>query len=159
MKNSKSVSGFTLIEILLVVAILAILAGIVIIAVNPARQLGQANNSRRQADVTTIINAVYQYALDNGGSLPSGIDSTVGSFQVLGTAPSGCDTTCGSFTTLPACLNLSGTLTPTYIVGIPLDPQSGTVANTDYYINKDANNRVTVGSCDPQLSAVISVTR
>lgn len=151
--------GFTLIEILLVVAILAVLAGIVIIAVNPGRQLAQANNSQRRADVTTILNAVYQYALDNGGSLPSGIDSVVGSSQVLGTAALGCDTTCGSITTLAACLNLSASVVPTYVVGIPLDPQSGTAANTDYYINRDANNRVTVGACDPQISAVISVSR
>ena len=155
----KRTKGFTLIEILLVVAILAVLAGIVIIAVNPARQLGQANNSQRRADVTTILNAVYQYALDNGGSLPSAIDSVVASSQVLGTAALGCDTTCGTLTTVAACVDLSATLTPTYIVGIPLDPRSGTAANTDYYINKDANNRITIGSCDPQLSAVISVTR
>ena len=158
MNRTSKTAGFTLIEILLVVAILAVLAGIVIIAVNPARQLGQANNAQRRADVTTIINAVYQYALDNGGNLPA-IDSVVGSSQVLGTAALGCDTTCGAFTTLAACLDLSGTLTPTYIFGIPLDPQSGTAANTDYYINRDANNRVTVGSCNPQLSAVISVSR
>lgn len=155
----KGTKGFTLIEILLVVAILSILAGIVIIAVNPARQLAQANNSQRRADVTTILNAVYQYALDFGGSIPSGIDSVVGSSQVLGTAAIGCDTTCGSLTTLAACLDLSGTLAPDYIVGIPRDPQAVTAANTDYYINRDANNRVTVGACDPQLSAVISVTR
>ena len=151
--------GFTLIEILLVVAILAILAGIVIVAVNPARQLAQANNGQRRADVQTILNAVYQYAIDNSGALPSGIDAVTGSSQVMGTAAIGCDTTCSAVTTVAACTDLSGNLTPTYVVAIPSDPSSGSVANTDYYINRDANNRVTVGACDSELSAVISVTR
>jgi len=34
-----------------------------------------------------------------------------------------------------------------------------TILNTDYYINKDSNGRITVGACDPEQSAVISVTR
>ncbi len=149
-------AGFTLIEILLVVAILAILAGIVIVAVNPARQLAQANNSQRRADVTTILNAVYQFAIDNNGALPSGINTTN---QVLGTAATGCNTTCGAAVTEVACLDLSGDLTPTYIVGTPVDPSNGSAANTDYYITQTASGRVTVAACDPQLGATISVTR
>jgi prepilin-type N-terminal cleavage/methylation domain-containing protein len=156
MSKKYRTKGFTLIEILLVVAILAILAGIVIIAVNPARQLAQANNSQRRADVTTILNAVYQYAVDNNGSLPTGIDTTN---QVLGTDLVGCDALCGAVATEVACLNLSADLTPTYVVGIPVDPSGATAANTDYYITQTASGRVTVGACDPQLGAIISVTR
>jgi len=151
--------GFTLLEILLVVAAIAILAGIVIIAVNPGKQLGDTRNAQRRSDVNTIMNAVYQYAIDNSGSLPSGIDSTYTSAQVLGTAGSGLDSTCTATTTVAAGVDISGDLVPTYIVGIPTDPSTGTAANTDYYIDKDANGRITVGSCDPEQSATISVTR
>ncbi len=62
--------GFTLIEILLVVAGIAILAGIVILAINPGKQLGQARDSQRAADVRTILDAVYQYSIDHSGALP-----------------------------------------------------------------------------------------
>src|SRR5690348_3098108 len=62
--------GFTLLEVLLVVAVIAILAGIVIIAINPGKNLGDARNSQRQADVTTILNGLYQYLLDNNGNAP-----------------------------------------------------------------------------------------
>ena len=156
LKNQK---GFTLLEILLVVAAIAILAGIVIIAINPTKQLGDTRNAQRSSDVNAILNAVYQYAIDNNGSLPSGIDAITGSAQVLGTAASGADSTCGAETTRAAAVDLSSDLVPTYIVGIPEDPSTGTSANTDYYINQTTGGRIIVGACDPEQSATINVTR
>lgn len=151
--------GFTLLEILLVVAAIAILAGIVIIALNPGKQLGETRNAQRNSDVNSILNAVYQYTLDNDGDFPSGIDSTAGTAQVIGTGTAGCDSVCTATTTVESCVDLSGDITPTYLVGIPTDPSTGVASSTDYYINKDDNDRITVGSCDPEQSATISVTR
>ena len=65
MKNKKA---FTLLEILLVVAAIAILASIVILAINPSKQLADTRNSQRRIDVNTILNAVYQYAIDKNGN-------------------------------------------------------------------------------------------
>ena len=151
--------GFTLIEILLVVAAIAILAGIVIIAINPNKQLGDTRNAQRRSDINAILNAVYQYAIDNNGSLPAGIDSTIGTSQVLGTAGSGADSTCTATSTVAAAVDLTSVLVPTYLVAIPRDPQSGTDANTDYYINKYASGRMTVGVCDAEQNASINISR
>lgn len=151
--------GFTLLEILLVVAAIAILAGIVIIAINPNKQLGETRNTQRRSDVNTVLNAVYQYSIDNNGSMPVGLDAITGSSQVLGTSGTGCDSTCTTVTTVAACVDLSSDLVSDYIVGIPLDPSTGTAANTDYYINKETSGRITVGTCDAEQSATISITR
>ena len=70
MKLRLSREGFTLIELLLVIGIIAILASIVIVAINPTKQMGDARNAQRRSDVNTILNAVYQYAIDNNGTMP-----------------------------------------------------------------------------------------
>lgn len=159
MQKNINKKGFTLLEVLLVVAAIGILAGIVIIAINPGKQLGDTRNAQRRSDVSTILNAIYQFSIDNNGVLPAGIDALPATSQVLGTAGAGLDSTCGAVTTLAAGLNLTADLVADYIVGIPMDPQTGTAANTDYYVNQDANGRLTVGACDPEQSATINVTR
>ena len=141
--------GFTLIEVLLVVAIIAILAGIVILAINPNKQLGDTRNSQRQADVNTILNATYQYSIDNQGNLPTGITGTPS--DICGTSASDCS----------GLVNLS-VLSDNgkYLVAIPHDPKTGSASgNTKYQISKDANNRVTVSAPSAEQGKVISATR
>jgi len=145
MKNEQK--GFTLLEILLVVAAIAILAGIVIIALNPAKQLGDTKNAQRRVDVNTILNAVYQYAIDNGGTLPATITTTQTEICVT-------DATCTSLIDLSVL-----TADEEYLVAMPIDPTGSTVNGVGYEIFKSANGRITIVAPDAEQDAVISVTR
>lgn len=141
--------GFTLLEVLLVVAILGILAAIVIVAINPNKQLAAARNAQRQADVNTVLNGVYQYAIDNNGQVPSSIRN--GAQNVCADLDSN---NCSGLVDLTV-LTDNGT----YLVAIPMDPTAGSGADSGYTIELTANNRITVAAPSAEDGAVISVTR
>ncbi|MBI1812802.1 type II secretion system protein [Candidatus Peregrinibacteria bacterium] len=143
----RSRRGFTLIELLLVIGIIAILASIVIVAINPTRQLAGARNAQRRADVNTIVNGVYQYAIDKNG-----IPTTIGTAGPVGICKTG--------VYMASCVSL-GMLSGTYLVSIPTDPQQ--LSNSGfagYLISKDATtSRVTVSAPKAENGDVIQVSR
>ncbi len=146
--------GFTLIELLVVIGILGILLAIVLIAINPAAQFAQANNTARTNDVNTILNAVHQFAADKKGVLPSGISNTTQEIKTGGA-------------------DICSDISPNYVSLLPTDPDSAAngvaVANcavsyeTGYFIYKDSNGRITVSAPSAEAvrgtAPVISVTR
>ena len=146
--------AFTLIEILLVVAAIANLAGIVILAINPAKQLGDTRNAQRRADVNTILNATYQYSIDNGGTLPSGITTTQKEICIGNVATTTCTGANPSLTTLNELI-----WSEKYLVSLPIDPQATTTNGTAYYISKSVNGRVTVKALGAEQGVTITVTR
>jgi prepilin-type N-terminal cleavage/methylation domain-containing protein len=153
---SKKYSGFTLIELLVVIGILGILLAIVLIAINPAAQFAQANNTARTNDVNTILNAVHQYAADHKGLLPGGAEIPTGTAQEISKA--GAD--------------ICAPISPDYVSLLPVDPDTNngvavsdctTEYVTNYFIVKDANGRVTVSAPGAETvrgtTPTISVTR
>lgn len=53
--------GFTLIELVIVIAILAILASVVVLTLNPAQLMAQARDSQRISDLGSIKSAIALY--------------------------------------------------------------------------------------------------
>jgi prepilin-type N-terminal cleavage/methylation domain-containing protein len=152
LRQLKKQGGFTLLEVLLVVAVIAILAGIVIIAINPGKQLADSRDAQRRADVTTILNAIYQYSLDNSGAIPS--DITTSAVEICNSTGVPCDT--------PASVDLGVlTLNQEYLSDIPEDPQCADVCASNgvgYTVLQTANGRITVAAPDAE-NGTISVTR
>ena len=138
---NKLKQGFTLIELLVVIAIIAILSTVVFVALDPATRFADARDSRRWSDVNSILTAVHQCIVDNGGSLSTcGITDT--SVHNLGIGSSN--------------LDLSTELAK-YLKTIPVDPQ-GSSAATGYTIQADTNNIITVTAASAE-NATIEVSR
>ena len=138
--------GFSLLEVLLVIVIIGILVAIVIVAINPPKQLADTRNAQRKTDVNTIASAVNQYMLDNG-SFPASITTTQTEI-------------CKTGGTCTGLIDL-GVLTASekYLPAIPTDPSGSSTNGVGYEILKTANGKITVVAPDAENSTTISVTQ
>jgi type IV pilus assembly protein PilA len=108
-------------------------------------QFSDARNAQRRSDVNSILNAVYQYAIDHNGNFPAGIPSTSSPICKMRTSCAG--------------VNLD-VLGEAYLVDIPSDPsQPKGSTDSGYRIVKDMNGRITISAPQAELGATISVTR
>jgi prepilin-type N-terminal cleavage/methylation domain-containing protein len=110
--------GFTLIEILVVIGMLAILSTVVLVAVNPLRQFAEARNSERENDVAAILNSISERVADNGGTFSTPND------------PLGCTVALPTTATVignahPMDLDLRPCLVSAYLSELPHDPSTG----------------------------------
>lgn len=80
MNNNKNKKSFTLVELLVVVAIIGLIATIVLVALNGPRQ--RARDAKRTTDLKALANALEMYYNDYGvypyGTLGGSIDSRDG---------------------------------------------------------------------------------
>ncbi len=148
--------GFTLIEILVVIGIIAVLAAVVLVAVNPSRQFKLARDSQRVSNVNSLLNAVHQNIAEHRG-----LFFCNGSARALPTAP----------TVIKSSLDpndlghIASCIVPDYISALPFDPSmpgahysDSTDYNTGYELFRDSNGRLTASSTG-ELTPSISVTR
>ena len=134
-----------MIEILVVIGIIALLAAVVIIAINPARQFAQARDSQRSSNVNAILNAYGQNLADNKGiSTCAGVPVAPAIAKNIGTDVGLVD--------LDACL------VPTYLPAMVFDPQGGSAADTKYTILEEGG-RITVAALNAEITTPIEVTR
>ncbi len=121
-------SAFTLLELLLVIAIIAVLAGIIMFALKPSDRLQQANQVKVLANANDLEKAFNNYLLDNGGVLPSAFNSlTFGYYDICKTSANG-------------CVSLSE-LVPKYLPSIPLDTRNSTTDTTGFKIKYDPTKK------------------
>ncbi len=124
MENRSIKRGFTLLEILLVIATIGILASVVLVAINPTRQINQARQAVILGEKNTIEKAIQQRLIEIG-SYPTEIDGVQRKV-------------CNSTVTTD-CVNLSS-LIPNYVTAIP--------SSTTYTVNIGNNSRIYVNTTD-----------
>ena len=155
-KNRSKSKGFTLIEVLVVIGIIAVLASIVLVAVNPSRQFKLARDSQRTSNVNALLNAVHQNMAEHRGTFT-------------------CGTAVRDIPTVPTIVksslipndpgDIAACIIPDYLSSLPADPSivgahytSVTDYDTGYELFRDANGRLTASSTG-ELTPTISVTR
>lgn len=152
-KKYQKRDGFSLVELIVALAIVAILTAATLILINPPQQLAKGRNTQRQSNVTYILNAVVQNTADNAGafSCSTGPIPTTTAIMAVST---------GSY-------NIAPCLVPTYLPSLPFDPTASgtyytsvTAYNTGYAILSNASTgRITIAAPSAELSQTISITR
>jgi prepilin-type N-terminal cleavage/methylation domain-containing protein len=143
--------GFTLIELMVVIGILVLLLAITLIAINPSRQFGLAQDTKRHSDIVQISNAIYQNIAEHAGVFTVGSSPFTIPLTPAPISNTGADICAG--------------IIPNYMPALPQDPSSNSGAdiiscasyNTGYVISRDATNRISVYA--PSANPPITVTR
>jgi len=94
-QSNKLIRSFTLVELLIVIAILAVLAAAVVIVLNPAELLAQGRDSQRISDVNMMKKAVDLFIVDNS-------TSSLGVSQKVYISIPDTSTTCANIAGLPS---------------------------------------------------------
>ncbi|MEI7578480.1 MAG: prepilin-type N-terminal cleavage/methylation domain-containing protein [bacterium] len=160
--KQKKLPGFTLVEILVVVALIAILATITIVALNPAKNFADTRNAKRSAHVNTILDAVTQYTSEEANSVTTLEAATHGARIINLTFPdctTGTPAIIGSDTSATQ-FDLRAALVSNYVVAIPIDP-AGTGAgdgaaayNSGYTICK-TGSRIQIAAPSAEGTTII----
>ncbi len=129
MLSARFKKGFTLVELLVVVAILGILAAILILAINPAEAQRKSRDATRLSDMATVRESI-DLAVAEGMVLPG---TSVAPFTGVSTGSR--DTTSTG--------NWVGTDVSKYLSVLPIDPRQNA---TDATLLTDATTTVAAGS-------------
>ncbi len=148
-KSQKSTSGFTIIEVMIVLAIAGLIMLIVFLAV-PALQRASRNTSRKN-DATSISSAISTFESNNNGAAPAGVN---GASNVLTLCATGTGTSCsgntetanlGYYTANNVTLEADGTFTA---------PSSG-LTNDVFILTAASCNGASPASGDTRGIAVV----
>lgn len=152
--------GFTLVELLVTIGVVAILMSIVLVALNPEKQFRSAREAKRMADVSVILNATYQYITDHKTEETIPKDN-ISRYIAAGTYRGKWDLAPEPVQT--PNINLCELLTPQYSANLPSDPSLETEVmdcnnyDSGYMITVNPSGRVIVSAPYSEIQPIVLV--
>jgi prepilin-type N-terminal cleavage/methylation domain-containing protein len=163
--------GFTLVELLIVIAIIGVLVAVIFVALDPATRLAQARDAVRQNDVGEILSAIKLYQVDHDGQHLNTIAnlSQLSVYMAVngGGMDEGCDDSNISCTTPVTqdthCVNIHDLIQEGYLTDMPVSPVGEVIWDvgdnagdngSGYTISLDVNGGVIVRSCENEATTV-----
>jgi type II secretory pathway pseudopilin PulG len=146
-------SGSSLYELLITIAILAILFVMALVAIDPAGQFAIARNDQRELHVQAILTAVRQNVADN----------RLGKFVCAGAG----DIPTSTIRMAVGEYDIAPCLVPSYLQNMPFDPKDSNAFynnlgayDTGYEIVlNDVTGEITISAPSAELGKIIFVTR
>ena len=150
----KRADGLSLIEIMIGVALIAILAGIGFIVSNPAGQIAGARNTERSLHLQAVMNAIRQNMADHTG-------------QVFSCASGALPTSTAKMATGAGNYDIASCIVPTYIITMPFDPAASSshyASNADYdtgynVLYNASTTQITLSAPSAELGKSVSLTQ
>lgn len=135
-----SKKAFTLIEILLVIGIIVILAGAIIVAINPGRQLARTRDTQRINALNQYLSAITQNETEYGRFTCASANDTLPENMA----------TISTSTNDNGYVNLSCLIGPQFAGDLPSDPLDNDPTGTGYTVQYNSSTRrITV--CAPLM--------
>lgn len=148
--------GFTLIEMIVTVAIVSLLLGAAYTVVDPVERIGQAKDAKRSADLIAVAKAIELYTADYG-ALPADFNvNNISDIKKVVLCSQAGTLSCDG-QNRPCLVVDDSDFLGTYLFELPVDPNKSNASDTGYYISRGDGDAIVLGSCNPHQGTELKI--